>query len=362
MNEHCKCESAGWCSRHQMNKTVREVELCKGVANTPDCGKKYWLAFEQGKLGATAPPDPILNPTGFCNRSIGFGGTVSRTIEQLTAGAVKPCGGCKGRAATLNHWLPGVSPPVLPMEFTEHSKRHLAMHIWPTKNTVAWRWNCEQILRRKDVFTGRRVVAIAKDSNCDPVEEVKESLRDLDAEFLVVTNVPSKREGTTFIPLHELIEEAAGPTDLAFYCHAKGSRHGTTPDDQGSTIYRWTSAMYETLLDDLDGVLEQLQTKATVGSFRRVGMFTTRRNNRWHYSGTFRWARTLDFFQRNWRYLDKQFFAAESHVGHMYKLEESGVIVGDNCGDLYTLEYWRSTIEPQLAEWRARRGSVRQCN
>lgn len=355
MNENCKCESAGWCERHQMTKTTREVELCKGIANSADCGKKYWIAWENGKLGATMPENPILNPDGFCNRSIGFGGTVSRTIEQISAGIIKPCGGCKGRAAVLNHWLPGVSPPVLPMEFTEHSKRHLAVHIWPNKHSQAWRWNVAQLLARKDLFTGRRVVAIVRDGNSDPVEEVKESLRDLDAEFVVLTNVPSKREGVSFVPLHELIEEAAGPTDTMFYCHSKGVRHGTTPDDTNSTIYRWTAAMYETLLDDYAGVEEQLRTKACVGSFRRVGMFTTRRNNRWHYSGTFRWARTLDFFQRNWRYLDKQFFAAESHVGHMYKLEESGVIVGDNCGDLYNVDYWNTSIAPQLEAWRQSR-------
>ncbi len=65
MNNHCICEHAGFCKRHRINKTIREFELCKGVADTKDGGMKYWNAWEQGRLGATAPAEPVLNPDGF---------------------------------------------------------------------------------------------------------------------------------------------------------------------------------------------------------------------------------------------------------------------------------------------------------
>lgn len=335
-----------------MVKTDREIELCKGLANSPDCGRKYFVAWEQGKLGATAPDIPILNPDGFCNKAIGFGGNISRTIERVTAGLVQPCGSCKGRAAVLDHWFPGQIPPVLPMEFSQESKRHFLMHIWPVKDLGAWQWNCDQVLKRASLFNGKRIIAIVYDHATDSADAVQNYMQDFADDVIVMKNKATRREGTTFVPLFEKLEQFSGPTDVTFYCHAKAVRHKVPTDSSVSTLFRWTGAMYETLLDDWPSVEDMLRTKAMAGSFRRFGMFNTRRNYQWHYSGTFRWSRNLDFYQRNWRYIDSQFFAAESHVGHMFRPEEVGCIFADNCGDLYRLDYWNSDIEPQLKAWR----------
>lgn len=67
MNQHCECPLAGYCSRHKIHKSLREHALCRGIADVSDGGLKYWLAWEQGKLGATAPKEPILSPQSFCD-------------------------------------------------------------------------------------------------------------------------------------------------------------------------------------------------------------------------------------------------------------------------------------------------------
>ena len=66
MNPLCKCPGPGLCERHKVRKTAREYQLCSGTANTSDNGLKYWQAWESGKLGATAPDDPVMEPEGFC--------------------------------------------------------------------------------------------------------------------------------------------------------------------------------------------------------------------------------------------------------------------------------------------------------
>jgi len=63
MNPHCECPVFGFCERHNREKNIREHELCKIIADTSDGGMKYWNAWEEGKLGATAPDKPVLNPT-----------------------------------------------------------------------------------------------------------------------------------------------------------------------------------------------------------------------------------------------------------------------------------------------------------
>ena len=67
MNEFCECALAGYCLRHQMKKGQARFNNCKGLGAGKDCGLSYWQNWEQGKLGATAPDNPQLNPKGFCS-------------------------------------------------------------------------------------------------------------------------------------------------------------------------------------------------------------------------------------------------------------------------------------------------------
>lgn len=352
MNEHCTCPEPGFCERHQMHKTNREWELCKGVArNSPSCGLAYWLAWEQGKIGATAPPEPVLNPEGFCSHSRGLGDVVANTIHTVTGGLVQPCGGCKQRAALLNHLMPSAASPVETVRLEEPVKRNVMMHIWPVKKTGVWQWNCDQLLKRAELFNGKRVVAIVYDSQSDKPEAVKKYLSDFTDDFVVMPNNPALREVVTFVPMLERLE-STDPNEVTFCCHSKAVKHAIPVGNPGTTLFKWTEAMYETCLDHWDHIRELLTTKAMAGSFRRYGQFKTPRNHQWHYSGTFYWFRHVDVFQRNWRYLDKKFFGTESWPGHMFRPEETACIFMDMAEDLYQIPYWASTVTPALEQWR----------
>ena len=74
-----------------MKKGEREFQLCKGTANTSDCGFKYWANWEQGFFGAGVVQDtPILTQDWECD-----GSTVtsypSPILEQRTIAATMKC-------------------------------------------------------------------------------------------------------------------------------------------------------------------------------------------------------------------------------------------------------------------------------
>lgn len=338
-----------------MQKSRREWELCKGIAaNSPTCGKTYWLAWEKGQIGATAPPDPVLEPEGFCDRGKGLGDTVAKAIKTATLGTVTPCGGCKQRAATLNHWMPAESPPVERLDLQEPLVRNCTFHVWPVKNTRAWQWNCDQLLKRASLFNGKRLVAIAHDAQADHPDAVKEYLRDFTDDFLVFGNNPKLREVVSWVPMLERLE-SLNANEVTFACHSKAVKHRLSPGSPGTTLFQWTETMWETCCDHWEYVRELLQDKAMAGSFRRFGQFKTHRNHAWHYSGTFYWFRHIDVFQRNWRYTDQKFFGTESWPGHMFKADETACIFFDQANDLYRVPYWTGVIQPALDQWRGER-------
>jgi hypothetical protein len=243
-------------------------------------------------------------------------------------------------------------PVVEPID-TSDLVRNFQMHIWPTANG-AWRWNCDEVMRRAGLFNGRRIVAIATDKSSCSADEVKEYLNGFTDDFIVVANNPQLREVVSWIQLLDR-QYSLDPREVTFSCHSKISRHDVSAEDDNSTLYRWTSVMYETTLDHWDLVQEQLSTKAITGSFKRYGMFGTPRNHRWHYSGTFYWFRNRDVFQRDWKKVDQKFFGTEAYPGLLFHQEDAGCLFLDNTKDLYKLDYWNSEIQPALERWRSER-------
>lgn len=83
MNKHCECAVAGWCKRHQIEKHARHFAYCQGTSKSADCGLDHWLAWEQGRLGATEPANPVRDPEWPCE-----GGKIVRRdpLEPVTYG------------------------------------------------------------------------------------------------------------------------------------------------------------------------------------------------------------------------------------------------------------------------------------
>lgn len=275
-----------------------------------------------------------------------LGSIIATGIKLATLGLVKPCAPCKKREEWLNEieWKKIFNLDI-PSEVNFQTERNLIMHIWPTHNG-AWKWNLDQLISRKEVFTGKVVIGIAE----GPVssQEVIDYVKPLNAETFVVPNNPRIREGATFLRLLESVKDS--PDSITFFCHSKGARHKTAFLDPGSTLHLWNDVMYRACLDNLDLVITQLRSSAMTGAFRRFGQFTTPGNNRWHYSGAFYWFRNRDVFERSWQKMDKFFFAVESWPGLMFKSEETACCFHDNCGDLYLMNYWESVVVPKLTE------------
>lgn len=262
-----------------------------------------------------------------------------------TGGKVRPCSSCGPKIfpqslSTANN--------VSPISIGDNVKRNFIMHIWPKKNVGTWQWNCDQVLKRADLFNGKRVIGVAVDDNTDPVEKVIEYMKDFTDDIFVVRNNPRLGEVATFPQLLSSVSDH--PDTFTFYCHAKGVRHNEKFGDGKSTILEWTKLMYELCLSDWESVKNSLEQKAMTGCFKRYGNFKTPGNHRWHYSGTFYWFRNNDVFSRNWSKVDKMFFGAESWPGLMFTKSETDCLFLDDVGDLYSREYWESTIFRKLKD------------
>ena len=99
-----------------MDKSNRMHALCKGEAATQDCGLKYWLAWEEGRIGATRPERTVMQPKGFCSgptkapkipptRLSNIGSKLHEIIHRET-GIVVPCDACKKAITMLNNRTP----------------------------------------------------------------------------------------------------------------------------------------------------------------------------------------------------------------------------------------------------------------
>lgn len=243
--------------------------------------------------------------------------------------------------------VPDKGIPVLPPDVT----RHLTYHVWPVRERGTWQHNIDQLLKRIDLFNGRRIMGIATGPGAEPAEAVKEYVAGHGFEFVVLSNSRKLREVVTWLPMLELLEpHAREPGNVVFSAHAKGVRHAAKPDDDGSTVHRWATAMYDVLLDSWDDVRAALDSHPFVGLFKRTNAFRTPSNNVWHYSGTFFWWRADVIFRRNWRRVDRRFYGVESWPGLMAKREEGACLLGNEPGDLYLPQTWER-IQKELNEW-----------
>lgn len=282
------------------------------------------------------------------NPSKGIGDVVSKAIKYMTFGKISPCSSCNKRKDYLNYLVPFNN--VEEIIIGDNCNRNFLMHIWPTKNSNAWKWNCDKVMKYADLFNGKRIIGIAVDNNTDHEDAVKEYMKDFTDDFIVVKNEPKIREGSTFLTM---LDRVACQCDheFTFYCHAKGSRHKNAFGNDGSTLHLWTETMYDYCLSDWNRVKESLEKHAMTGCFKRHGNFKTPGNNRWHYSGSFYWFRNKDVFSRDWNRIDRMFFAVESWPGLIFTSKETGCLFIDNCGDLYRMDYWNSSIATRLGEW-----------
>ncbi len=245
--------------------------------------------------------------------------------------------------------------------------RHLLYFICPRAGNGIWRWNVEQLLRRIDLFNGKRVIAIATGNGpcrpgvlrrpMDSPEEVK-AMFPPGCEFLEFPNNRNLGEAVAWESLWSRVPDTPG--DVTFYGHAKGIKWGNNHPNS-RWIRLWCELMYETCLDDWPSVAEQLKAYPLTGSIRKLGYCFPEAMpaSRWHFSGSFFWARNADWLARGGGKHHESNMTSEALPGVLFKPEEAGHLVYTGLAPglhLYEEMAWRTAIFPAWRKWREARG------
>ena len=243
-------------------------------------------------------------------------------------------------------------PGALLLPFTSMPKRNLLYHIWPVRGSQ-WKWNLEQLLRRVEVFNGRRLVSIVTDERSEPAEAVQAALAGHGFEFVIARN-DERGEAINFAQMLRMVA-SSDADELTFYGHAKGVKY---EPNIPLPIRRWSEVQYQVVLDDWLTVREQLQRYAMTGPFKRYGRFNPHHNLAdWHYSGTYFWVRHAHLFARDYQNIPQFYGGVETWPGTVFRKEETGCVFIDDLGPSrahhpYYPEFW-VTAEQALKRWQS---------
>jgi hypothetical protein len=229
--------------------------------------------------------------------------------------------------------------------------RHLTFHVWPTKKHDAWKWNLQQLSQRWQLFTGKKIIAIATDNSTVSAETVLQFCEQLGIQWdhvIVQPNNQRIREVATWVPMLQFLNpETAGPNEVVFACHGKGVRH----EHREEHIKAWAEVMYQSCLDYWPLAERQLRSKVATGSFRKFGGFKTQCRN-FHFSGTFFWWRLAEIGRRDWKKVEQKYWGTENWMSCQAEASETGFLFHDKCVSLYERKYWEDVIWPAWETWK----------
>jgi hypothetical protein len=231
------------------------------------------------------------------------------------------------------------------------TRRNLLYHLTPFASNDIWLRNVRQLLKRIDLFNGRRVIAVATGEGLVSPDEVLRELGKHEIEVLAHPNSRELRENATFLQLLERVN-STDPTEATFYAHAKGVAKDVlcSGDPLGSRY--WRNAMYHELLDGWERVTELLEEYPVVGTHRRYHPEQPtiypdgQSSSDWHFAGTFFWFRNRDVFTtERWREVwQPTGWGAEAWVGRMFTFDRSACVAYDGLVDHYNPD----SYDPQL--------------
>jgi hypothetical protein len=290
-------------------------------------------------------------------------------LEQVLATTVRPvesagcprasCGPTSVETA-MEHTQPAPVPqrietrPAGPAPFAATPRRNLIYHVWPVRGST-WRWNLDELVRRIDLFNGRRVIGIVCDERSEDAAAVQSHLEGHGCEFVVMRN-DARGESATFAAMLERVASGADD-EVSFYAHAKGVKY---EPKLPRSVKRWAEVQYAVTLDDWLAVREQLDRFAMTGIFRKHGRFANHQNlGDWHYSGTFFWMRHASVFARDWRNVPQFYGGVEAWPGMQFAPHETGCLLLDNLRELpYQDRFWAQKGNAAAAQWKAARRTV----
>jgi hypothetical protein len=231
------------------------------------------------------------------------------------------------------------------------TKRHLIYHITPFATNDIWLRNVRQLLKRIDLFNGRRVIAVATGPDLVSPHDVRAAFGTHEVEILTRPNSRELRENATFLPLLECVADP-DPEAATFYAHAKGVAKDVLCLGDPLGARYWRNAMYHELLDDWERIAELLVDHAVVGTHRRQHLEQPRiypdgqSESTWHFAGTFFWFRNLDAFSTTkWRDVwQPTGWGAEAWPGRMFDFDQSACVAYDGLVDHYN----PASYDPQI--------------
>lgn len=235
------------------------------------------------------------------------------------------------------------------------SKRNLLYHVTPFASNDIWLRNIRQLVKRIDLFNGRRLIAVATGEGLASPDEVRAAFGTHDVEIVPHPNSRELRENATFLKLLEQVT-STDLTEATFYAHAKGVAKDIhcSGDPLGSRY--WRNAMYHELLDGWDRIAELLEGYPVVGSHRRHHPHHPtiypdgQSSSDWHFGGTFFWLRNRDVFATNrWREVwQPTGWGAEAWVGRMFPFDQSACVAYDGLEDAYNPDSYFPQIDDEV--------------
>ena len=276
-----------------------------------------------------------------CNRS------------EVTDDNTHVCKWCEVKSKTGRRFRTAYKPRVVPtslapMPFDGVPIRDLHFFLYP-RFEASTEYHIHRLNQLKAVFNGKKVCCVAIDQETKQ-DKYHAQLCELFDEVYYIQNDPNRREAAGFVTTLDKLKSKHNDRMICF-AHGKGQQSHT---HSSAIIKTWNDAMYETVVANYKDAARALaEGYALAGSFKSVGNFAST-PYRWHYSGSFFWARSVTLFKnKSWKQMCAQWFAAESYVGRHFAAEEGFCLFGDHItgGSMYKHETW-ARLQPELEEWR----------
>jgi len=231
-------------------------------------------------------------------------------------------------------------------------RRHLIYYILPVAGNGVWQKGVDALRLRWGLFTGKKIVAIARGEPITEqltVSEMKAGdktvatrpLDDLetvraylppDCEVIEVDNDPMRWEHVAWERLWARVLEGADGMDAVLYCHAKGV---TRP--AWSAAHRWADLLYTLALDYWPETEALLRKGPIAGSLVKYGNFFSAPSNigKWHYSGNFFWMRASTAREKLATVpVPADRWGAEAWIGIAFPIEQCGELFGPRNLDM----------------------------
>lgn len=328
------CENCEWI-KYDVCRIVA-AKHGKSKANVKDGISRLSTSCPDGRWG------PVTRECVGCTRSI---------VVDDNTGLCTWCTQKKkiGREFRLDY-SPRKIESVSANTFKHESIRDLYFFLYPRyQESTEYHLNKLRQSMELGVFNGTKVCCVATDGDTLQ-DKYRPELDVLFDKVFYVENNPKLRESAGFV---RGLKELATYNNERMICiaHGKGQQSHTNQDE---TIRKWTDTMYETVVENWKAAEDALaEGYPLAGSFKSIGNFATT-PHKWHYSGTFYWARSKTLFENKaWQNMCSQWWAAESYVGRHFASFEGFCLFGDNTGggSLYHPATWVK-LSKELKEWR----------